>query len=420
MQLKDPIHRHACLNTQSTALCLFAALTVLAPVARAGDPGHEDAYRAAMHALTEGRESDARDALNRLRRSEPDSPGEWLDLAILHCILGDRAEAERLFSHIEKNFSPPDAILEIIALQRATRCRKVNARSNTRLQINRGHDSNANQGVRNPNFSIGSGASRVDLTVLPEFLPASDHYYGIDLEHRTEHASNSNYESFLEFHVKNYDTLSRLDTASLFAGLEKIWQIRDLPVRGAASAGLTTLAGKPYLYQTQLQVNTLIPSLKRNHGGVVAGGSVSRQHYPDFTDADSYILDSWTGLYSQNSFLTWQIRAGVMHDKATNNRPGGNRNGLFGGVSARFAVDGRAETEIAWQRQRWLSANTQSPGLIDQRRNQKTEIFSAAASFPLTQNMFFVTEIQFINNRENITIFEYSNRSLQLSWQYQL
>lgn len=408
------------LNIRAATLCLAAMVAGLAPNARAGTPAHEDTYRAAMRALTEGRESDAREALNRLRTKTLDSPGAWLDLAILHCSLGDRDVAEQLFSEIEKKFSPPDAILEIIALQRATQCRTIAIGSQIRLQVSRGYESNANQGVRNPNFSIGSGTNKVDLTVLPDFLPAPDHYSGVYLDHRRSHTPNSNYESFIRFRGRDYDTLSHLNTNSFITGIEKSWITEDWPVKGTAAVGVTTLAGKPYVYQTQLQINTLIPNLAQSNWSMVAGGGVTHLHYPRFDSADGHIFESWTGFRSRSKIFDWQVNAGVMHDNPVRNRPGGHRNGLFGGFSIKSALSSKAEVEIAWQRQRWLSEKAQSPGLINQRRNQETEIFSAAASFPVTKNSFLIAEIQSIKNKENISIFEYRSRSIQLGWQYRI
>lgn len=420
MSRNDSHHDLCSLRIRTVILYLTAAFFIAAPAAYAAEPIQEDEYRAAMHALAEGRESDARDALNRLREKKLDSPGDWLDLAILHCSLGDLDIAEKLFSDIETRFSPPDAILELIALQRATRCKAMTARSKTKLQVSRGYDSNANQGVRNPNFSIGSGMNRVDLTVLPPFQPIPDHYSGVSLDYRRKQISGQGYESFFKFRMRNYDALSRLDTAALITGIEKIWQAEDWRFKGTAAAGLTTLAGKPYMYQTQLQVNTLPPPLVRNDWRLVAGGGVSRLHYPNFSTSDGYIFESWVGLRNREEKLEWQINGGVMHDRAVKTRPGGNRSGFFGGFSIQFILTGEIEAEIAWQQQRWLSDGIHAPGLVNSRRDQETRLFSAAVSVPVTKRSFFVTEMQTVKNRENISIFEYEGRSIQLSWQYRI
>lgn len=409
------------LRSEKVRLCVAALFLAFSPTSSATEPTSEDVYRTAMQALAEGRESDARDALNQLRNKIPDSAGAWLDLAILHCSLGDQAIAEALFTEIESRFSPPAAILEIIALQRATQCKPAAMkRRRTSLQITRGYDSNANQGASNPNFSIGSGINRIELTVQPAFQPISDQYAAISIDSREKRSSSKGYDSFIKLRLRSYDTLSHLDTGALIAGLEEGWQVNDWKFESSATAGFTSLGGKPYMYQMQVQANALVPTPLPAGWSFVVGGGLARSHYAELSSSDGYILESWTSLRKRRPNIEWQFNAGAMHDKAINRRPGGNRSGVFGVISVHFKVASDIEAEMSWQQQRWLSKERYAPGLIDIRRDQASALFTTTASIPLTKNSFFITEIQALKNRENISIFGYESTVLQFSWQYRL
>ena len=84
----------------------------------------------------------------------------------------------------------------------------------------------------------------------------------------------------------------------------------------------------------------------------------------------------------------------------------------------RFVMDSIAE--VGWQHQLWQADDNYSPGLIDLPRRQNTEVFRASMSLPINTNHSIVAGYQYINNRENISIFQYREQLIQISWQYQL
>ena len=139
----------------------------------------ENLYQDALRAVSERRVKDAKAILSQLIEIEPQHAGAWLDLAIIQCELGNANEAETLFDTIVKKFSPAPAILEVIAKHREQGCqlnRNEQINSHLSVLLDRGFDSNVNQGASNPNFSLGSGATQITLPLLPEYLPKKDQF----------------------------------------------------------------------------------------------------------------------------------------------------------------------------------------------------------------------------------------------------
>jgi hypothetical protein len=75
--------------------------------------------------------------------------------------------------------------------------------------------------------------------------------------------------------------------------------------------------------------------------------------------------------------------------------------------------------ELGWLWQRWEGTRAYSPGLIDVARLQQTRVLRAAVSYQLRAQQALILELKDTRNDENISIFDYRNLALQLSWQWQ-
>jgi hypothetical protein len=91
---------------------LAAALCVWASVANAQTAAidGEALYQQALHWMADGRNAEAREALLQLLALQPEHAGAWLDLAVLHCNMGQDQEAEALFATVTDRFAPPPAL----------------------------------------------------------------------------------------------------------------------------------------------------------------------------------------------------------------------------------------------------------------------------------------------------------------------
>jgi hypothetical protein len=377
-----------------------------------------DLYREAMLAITEGRLADVQKALTALSQETPRHAGAWLDLAMLYCAVGNAPAAEALFVEIERRYDPPRPILDVIASQRTLGCLGWQPKQNTLLRLGRGFESNVNQGARSPNLSVGSGSSQIDLVLLPEFLPLSDQFTNLSADVSRELAPDGT-TGVVQFQSKNYDKLSKYNTSSLFVGLERPWRWADWGLRAAGATGFMTLGSQIYLTQTQLQLAVVPPLPLPENWQVGVSESVSLISYPTLTGYDARWWETRGTLTYRGVASLWQASASALQDNGTGQRPGGDRTGVFAGLQGRLDLGHNVRGELGWQLQRWQGERAYFPGLIDDKRVQKTQVLRAAAVFPLSEQQAVVLEYKNTKNDENIATFNYRDQVLQLSWQWQ-
>jgi hypothetical protein len=88
-------------------------------------------------------------------------------------------------------------------------------------------------------------------------------------------------------------------------------------------------------------------------------------------------------------------------------------------VLARWPLGRGIIGELGYTHQSWRSSSAYSPGLIEQTRAQETQTLRSTFVYPINQRQSIQLEARLVRNRENISIFQYNNRQLQLSWQWQ-
>lgn len=378
----------------------------------------QDLYLDAMRAIAEGRQSDASNALTHLIEREPHHAGAWLDLAIIQCQLGHANEAERLFHAIESRFSPPPGILEVISKHRTQGC--AGSRPHSRLSIGagRGVNSNVNQGTSNSYFSVGSGDYRVDLQLLPEYLPQRDNFTTLSTEYMRELAPDGSL-GFVQFQTYQNDTLSHFNTSSLIVGLEHPWRFDNWHIRGTGILAVLGLGGQLYQKQTQIQarISPPLPLPDRLQFSMVT--SLTQVEYPTQNKFDAYTWETRGVLTYRTEQSLAQAALANLTDKATADRPGGDRQGWSVNLQGHTRLAENVFGELGWSRQTWLSQSAYSPGLIDQIRHQKTQVLKGTLIFPVTNQQAIHLDWREVQNVENITLFQYNSYLLQASWQWQ-
>jgi hypothetical protein len=396
-----------------------AAESAAADAAPAGPETAEEAmYREALEALAEGRRTDASKILRRLVARSPQHAGALIDLALTQCGLGNGDEAERLFATLETRFPLSRDFLTLIAETRELGCKPWQPDSSTTVTLGRGHDRNVNQGASVTSLAIDKGEP-IELALLPDFLPHADQYSVIGVDHLRELTPNGSIGT-LQYQLRRNDRLRQYDSTALFAGVEAPWRLGAWTVRTGATVGAVTLGGKLYQRQLQLQVRTTPPL--RLPAGLQYNliGNASYADYLTLTNFNSSTVElrnllSWRGgPWAASASYSW------MSDHARDQRPGGNRHGNFTSLLLRRTLSDRVSTELGYTRQAWSSALPYTPGLIDAVRAQQTETLRAGISYQATKYQTLQFEARGVHNRENIPIFQYNNRILQLSWLWQL
>jgi cytochrome c-type biogenesis protein CcmH/NrfG len=400
-------------------LALAGLASAPAPVlAQDTQPRTDDLYQNALQSIAEGRRNDASNQLARQIEKEPLHAGAWLDLAMTQCALGHADEAERLFATIETRFDPSPAMLRLIAETREEGCNRWHPTSTSALSLGRGIDQNVNQGPSNTRFEINAPDHVFENELTDEFKPHHDQYTALSADYSRDVTRNGTV-GFAQFVARRNDHLHQYDSNALFAGIEKPWRFGRWTVRGSGTLGAVTLGSQLYQRQAQLQarVGPPLPLPNTVQFNLVAGAS-----YTDFLTLTNF--NSHT--FELRALLTWRppdafasLSLGALEDRALAHRPGGDRAGLFANALLRRRLGPGLSGEVAYTRQYWNSREAYSPGLIDEARTQHTRVLRANLVYALAPNQTLQLEARVVQNRENISIFQYNNRLLQLSWQWQ-
>lgn len=403
----------ACAQAQETPAQAPDTAQAVAPAAPSAQ---ERLYQEALEALGEGRRTDASLALERLVDQEPSHAGAWLDLALIQCSLGNGDEAERMFAIIETRFSPSREILELIAETREAGCRPWAPGSALSLTVGRGVDQNVNQGASTSALVLEGGA--IVLPLLPDFLPRHDQYSTVGIDYVRDVTPNGSI-GFLQFQARRNDRIHAYDSNSLVAGVDLPWRVQRWVLHSVGSLGAVTLGSKYYQRQAQAQLRVVPPLPLPGSMQFSVLGSATRTEYMTLNNFDSNTYEL-RGLltYRKNSWYA-SASLGYQDDHAGSGRPGGNRAGWYGNLLLRRALMGPLTGELNYMRQTWDSTTAYSPGFIDTVRQQSTQVLRGTLIWPFGKSQSLQLEGRAIRNRENISIFQYNNKQLQLSWQWQ-
>jgi tetratricopeptide (TPR) repeat protein len=395
-----------------------AATTATAPQgpAVASPSQQENLYQDALEALGEGRRTDASKALEQLVDEQPTHAGAWLDLALIQCSLGNADEAERMFAIIETRFNPSRDILELIAETREAGCLPWKPTSALSLTVGRGVDQNVNQGASTSALVLEGGS--IVLPLLPDFLPRHDQYSVVGVDYVRDVTPNGSI-GFVQLQARHNDSIHEYDSNSLVAGVDFPWKIKRWTLHTVGSLGAVTLGGHYYQRQAQLQARVIPPLPLPGSMQFSMLGSATRTEYMTLTNFDSNTYEL-RGLFTYRKD-SWYASAslGYQDDHTGSGRPGGNRDGWYGNLQVRRALIGPLTGELNYTRQTWNSTTAYSPGLIDVIRSQSTQVLRGTLIWPFAKNQSLQLEGRAIRNHENISIFQYNNKQLQLSWQWQ-
>nr|WP_315401716.1 tetratricopeptide repeat protein [uncultured Duganella sp.] len=408
----------------AAAALLLASLLWTAPAGAADDEPppptqqQDELYLQAMRALAEGRADQATDLLMRFLEKEPQHAGAWLDLAISQCELGHGAEAERLFTEIEQRFSPPPGIVEVIGSYRERGCVPANGpQRRFSLSATRGYDTNVNQGAGSAFFSTGSGANYTEWTLTDEFLRRSDQFALVTADY-SQNLNDDGLLGFAQARSRRHDNVHSQDTTSLMVGLEQQWRLGGW--RGRATAALSALRLDNHYYQRQeqLQVRATPPLVLSERLDWSLTAALNHVTYPTRPNYNGSTLELGTSLAYHHRGVRLYTGAGAVTDHGQNGRLGGNRDGWYGNALLYTIFNDRFSGQLGWTRQVWRGSELYSEHVIDVVRHQDTRQLSAALTMELGASQSLQLEWRSIRNQENIPLFQYNSRTVQLTWRW--
>ena len=399
---------------------LAAALLALTPLAPAqtGDGENQQLYRQALQSIAEGRNTDASETLRRVIEGEPLHAGAWLDLALIQCALGHEEEAERMFNIIGDRFNPSPGIVQLITEARAAGCAHWRPHAQTAVSVGRGIDQNVNQGASSGSYSANFTGVPVEVPLTEDFHPKHDQYTVLTADYVSDLTANGT-TGYAQFQSRRYDRLGLYNSSSLFAGVDTPWRYGRWTLHGSASLGLITLGRQLYQRQSQLQARLAPPLPLPGSMQFSLTTSLTHVTYLTLSNFDSNTAE----LRGQFNYRLDDDSASAslarLADHAGSARPGGNRAGWLATAQWRRRLAGETSGEIGYTRQTWRGGSDYSPGFLDQVRDQTTQVLRATFNYPLSNTQSLQLEARQVRNKENISIFQYNDRQLQLSWQWQ-
>lgn len=376
-------------------------------------------YHLAMQALADGNETEARRLLHLVIREVPNHAGAWFDLALLFCGMGMADDAERLFSEMERRFSPPPPIQTLIDQIRRQGCKTWKPRTQLWLRSGVGYDSNVNQAPGNPVFSVINGGQRIDLVLHPALRQHGSTFFSVQGGIIQELPRPGDL-FFFNFSNRRHRHYSPFNTASWQVGLEHPWSLSDGQIALTGSVNQIFLGTRSYLrqYRAELNYQPTTNIIRGWHKKIAA--ALTHAHY---SALNAYDGQTWElrgelqHITSQNIFFS---SAGIMYDRAWRNRPGGNKVGAFLGLGAHHRFNANWSATLAWQGQSWHGKDVYSPGFIDQRRHQNTHIVRAQIAHQINSQTTLGVEANWVKNHENISLFRYSGFSAMFFYHWQL
>lgn len=389
-----------------------------------GSKVQEDLYQEALQSISEGRRNDASRELREQIEKEPEHAGAWLDLAMTQCALGHADEAERLFAIIETRFAPATMtpgwyeMLRLIAEARENGCNYWHPSSSWSVSAGRGVDQNVNQGALSSMYVTTGPDGPTEHELTSDFLPMHDQYTVLAGDYTRDISPNGT-TGFVQYAVRRNDHLHLYDSSAIFAGIDTPWRFCHWGVRGILTGGLVTLGGSLYQRQVQgqLRIQPPLPLPTGMQFNLLLGGT-----YNGFLTLSNFNSNVW----EERGLLTWRqpersasVSLGHLRDRALAQRPGGDRDGWIASATLRQHLAGPLGGELGYTRQAWNSSASYAPGVIDEVRAQRTRVIRGNLTWLLDRHQSIQLEGRMVRNRENISIFQYNDRQLQLSWQWQ-
>lgn len=379
--------------------------------------GDEDLYREAMRALTNDQPERAAALLLRFLENEPRHAGAWLDLALSQCALGHADEAERLFREVETRFDPPPGIRELIAQHRARGCNnKPSWKALWVATLGRGYDDNVNQGASNALFSTGSGSNLIQWELDQDFLPKADRQSTAGLDYMQQLDENGSL-LLAQLRVRENDHVHEQDYASLLVGYERPWQWGGWRGYGTVALSALRLENQLYQRQEQVQVRATPPLELGEKLQWSLLGSLSHVQYPTRTNYDSNTAELGTSLSWRGPRQVTLSLSGLA-DRGEAGRLGGDRHGWYASLQLAQPLTDRLRADLGVTRQVWRSSDVYAPDQIDIARHQDTVQVRAALQWALTANQSVQLEWRGVRNKENISLFQYNSRLIQLNWRW--
>ena len=341
--------------------------------------------------------------------SAPGVAGEIMDTAVEHCRRGEREQALAMFRAIREQLSPPPGIARLIQDLEASGCTEAGpAKQAFRLLASAGWDSNVSQGITARSLTIGSGDGAIELELDDSYRPRSSAFAQASLDYNTRNAA-SGINLQIGAGARKNASQKAFDLGTLSASASRDFGLHGMPARVQADWAEIWLGGRHYQRTQNLAGQLARPDATGAWLGSLATGRVE------------YLTQAAQNGWQMEAGLQREIRIGSaavvhggvwwQHDNATHNRPGGDRDGWQWQVGGMFMAQGWRLRPVLTHT-RWISDELFSPGLIDDRRRNRTTQWAFQAERPLSSQATLMLEWRSRRAEDSIALYRYTAHTL--------
>lgn len=410
------------------------ALTIMVPFSTSAQHVSNEAFHAlktdqAAAFIVSGNVVAATEILRTLEMAPPANAGAWLDIGLLYCEAGQAADAERVFQLLQERFAPPPAIRQLVNHYRALGCVASSQPKPFKLNIGiaAGSSSNINSGPSSAIVRLADSAPARELILLPSSLPRSDQFVSADvMAERSLQAVPGAYVTGAA-RLRAYLTESDFSYRQLSAGAghrgtsttnaNRSWDVM-------ADVSQLWIGEQQYENAINLQASTWLglSAIKQMPLRWGAEATLSQLHYPGNTTFDSQNTELRIKSQLQlrrDTLLT--LLAGVVQDKSTSGRFGGDRNGHMLGLGLETAVTEQHRVMLYMQRYSLRESEAYNQLLFgDTIRQPVTNIISARYQFQINRKQSFYLQWVDYSRADKIELFAMQSRQLMLGtlWNY--
>lgn len=400
----------------------------------AGDPQFD--YQLGIAALAAGQPATAQQALERAVLVRPDFAGAWVDLALAHARLGENETALQIVAHIEDSFEVPLPLRGQLQNLRAElagpRMRAewlpnvlLGARSGY-LQLSAGRDSNANLGLAASVFSLTPvGSPPLQVEIPPAARAAADTFLQLrgDLQQTLQFGERQKGRLYLTGQYKAYGRMneySLADAAFSYAHEYALPKMPDWAVEGIVGARTIVTGGNRLATISSVGVGLVAYGGACRWGGRAAA-EVRDYGLSGYVDADVPTVS--LSATCRHSLSQIGVVASLAQDRPRALRAGGRTDRAELGVHYARQLSPRLMLMAAATLGHYRDAQGYSPLLENgaQRRVTRTSLrLSWLWEFsPARPEWALLAELERLQDRSNLDIFDLSNHRAALGLRYQ-
>lgn len=350
--------------------------------------------------------------------SEPNEPfaEELMDLVIQQCQAGNKKQVQIIGQAIREQLSPPPEILALLVQIEQSNCTgplsAVTDRPFTQLALAVGFDDNINLGIKADSITIGAASIKpITLLLNSDYKPNSKAHVATTLTRQITTDNGWTLQGSLG--LRKIHQYSQLDTAGYSVNARYALRPLDVPSQVLVGWTQSWLGGPLYLQTPTLEWESRLGNPKQPW---VINGQIQQPSYPTQTSQDARI-----GLMTITRYLSWEpvglisLGAGLLHDEALKQRAGGNRQGQTLQATLQHELP-QGQVQAQWSQTRWTTALAFSPGLLDERRQNRSSQLTLSYQKKISSQTNVYVQYQKKNAKDNVPLYAHTSNGLVAGW----